>query len=129
MKDRQVKFKAPRQQRIPVNAYAALLDCILARYLTGDEIKRFEYRPVELRYFDRRENNPTIICFASQNRWQLSGWHVDITTLQAYVLVRLLHRKRQPAIYQFWEDGLQRTVVVIHSCAGYAIVAEAHVTK
>lgn len=110
---------------------------VLERAESG-EVRIFESRPVELAYFDRREENPTVLCAVSPNNWVVRGWHVDVSTLDAYELVRELTRKKSAAIYRKQEiikDGAvvkgerTRTWVVFHSKVGYAIVAETSTFK
>lgn len=138
-----VKGKNPRRspkarrERVKVEAISALLDIVLER-ANKMEIRIFESRPVELQYFDRREENPTVLCAVHPNNWVVRGWHVDVSTLDAYELVRELTRKKSAAVYRVKEitkegavvkSEVTRTWVVFHSKVGYAIVAETHTKK
>lgn len=121
-----------RRERVKIEAIAALLDNVKERADSG-LIRIFDRRPVELRYFDRREDNPIVMCSGTPNNWAVRGWHVDVTQMDAYELVRELTRKQSAAVYRMQEVTLEgsvvkniliRTWVVFHAKAGYAIVAE-----
>lgn len=120
-----------RRERLKIEAIASLLDVVLERAERG-EIRFFENRPSELSYFDRREDNPIIVCSGTPHNWAVCGWHVDVRTLDAYELVRELTRKQSAAVYRVKEVNCEssvvkslfvRTYVVFHSKAGFAIVA------
>lgn len=142
-KGENVKGKNPRRspkarrERTKVEAISALLDIVLERAESG-EIRIFESRPVELAYFDRREENPVVMCAGTPNNWVVRGWHIDVAEMDAYELVRELTKKKSAAVYRTKEiikDGAvvkgvrTRTWVVFHSKVGYAIVAETFTFK
>lgn len=117
--------KRARKQRALIESYAGLLDRVGERILQGD-VNLHRVRPMELKYFDRLEQNPEIICFGTQNRWVIRGWHADLTLLDPHLLVAELSKKRRPAAHIFKDGPQTRIVVIFHSKAGFALVAEQH---
>lgn len=115
--------KRARKQRALIESYAGLLDYVGVRILQGD-VNLHRSRPLELKYFDRLEQNPEIVCFGTQNRWVIRGWHADLTLLDPHLIVAELNKKRRPAVHVFKDGAQTRIVVIFHSKAGFALVAE-----
>ncbi|MBI4407664.1 MAG: hypothetical protein HY565_04165 [Candidatus Kerfeldbacteria bacterium] len=115
--------KRARRQRALIESYAGLLDQVGTRILSGD-VNLHRCRPMELKYFDRKEQNPEIVCFGTKNRWVIRGWHADLTLLDPYLIAAELNKKRRPAVHVFKDGAQTRIIVIFHSKAGFALVAE-----
>lgn len=122
--DKVVKLsKRALKQRALIESYAGLLDQVGNRILKGD-VNLHRNRPMELQYFDRKEQNPEIVCFGTKNRWVIRGWHADLTLLDPHLVVAELAKKRKPSVHCFDDGDKTRIIVIFHSKAGFALIAE-----